>query len=199
MTAVAPGTVGAPPRDFTFAVPGDWVRIRVLDGVQREADVRRIARAVTRGRPDRDRLMPQVARLLHDAVAARSDSRTVEVHLPVFQEGAPPVACALAVGVVPPRDGEPPGAEEAAFLAAVGPGTSGEVVELVCGPVARLRRRVLVPAPDGRRVETAVVQYRHPLPGGGFVLLSFSTPLLELLEPLSALFDAVAGSFRWLP
>ncbi|MDP5183496.1 hypothetical protein QOZ88_12695 [Blastococcus sp. BMG 814] len=189
----------APPRDFTFAVPGDWVRIRVLDDAQRDADVRRIAQAVTRGRPDRDRLMPQVARVLHEAVAARTDSRTVEVHLPVLQKGAPPVACALAVGVVPPRDGDRPGGEDAAFLAAAGTGATAEVVDLACGPVARLRRRTSAPAPDGRRVETAVVQYQHPLPGGGFVLLSFSTPLLELLDPLTALFDAVAGSFRWLP
>ncbi|MCF6506823.1 hypothetical protein E9549_05295 [Blastococcus sp. MG754426] len=194
-----PGAVGVRPRDFTFAVPGDWVRIRVLDDAERDADIRRTARAVIRGRPDRDRLMPQVARVLHDAVAARVDSRTVEVHLPVLQEGAPPLACALAVGVVPPAAGDRPGAHEAAFLAAAGPGGSADVVELPCGPVARLRRRVLAPAPGGRPVQTAVAQYHHPVPGGGFVLLSFSTPLLELLDPLTALFDAVAGSFRWLP
>ncbi|MGY1834518.1 hypothetical protein ACI79P_05330 [Blastococcus sp. SYSU DS0510] len=187
------------PRDFTFAVPGNWVRIRVLDDAQRDADVRRIARAVTRGRPDRDRLEPQVARLLHGAVAARRDSRTVEVHLSVLEEGAPPVACALAVGVVPPHPGDRPGAEVTAFLAAGRGGASAEVVELACGPVARVRRRTHAPAPDGRQVATELVQYQHPMPGGGFVLLSFSTPLLELLEPLTALFDAVAGSFRWLP
>ena len=71
MTAVAPETCGVRPRDFTFAVPGDWVRIRVVDDAERNADVRRLARAVTRGRPDRDRLMLHVARVLHDAVAAR--------------------------------------------------------------------------------------------------------------------------------
>ncbi|MGY1718941.1 hypothetical protein ACI8AG_07830 [Blastococcus sp. SYSU DS0552] len=193
-------TTALRPRDFTFAVPGDWARIRVLDEARRDADVRRIARAVTRGRPDRDRLMPQVARALHGAAAARSDSHTVEVHLPVLQDGAPPIACALAVGVVPPRPaGDRPGAAEAAFLAAGGAGAAAEVVELAAGPVARLRRRTQAPAPDGRLLETAVVQYQHPMPGGGYVLLSFSTPLLELLEPLTALFDAVAGSFRWLP
>ncbi|MCF6743708.1 hypothetical protein E9529_05345 [Blastococcus sp. KM273128] len=198
MTAVLREDVGVRPRDFTFAVPGDWARIRVLDDAERDADVRRIARAVTRGRPDRDRLMPQVARVLLDAVAARVESHTVEVHLPVLEEGAAPLACALAVGVVPPV-ADRAGAEEAAFLAAANPGEQADVVELACGPVARRRRRVPVPAPDGRRVETAVAQYHHPVPGGGFVLLSFSTPLLVLLDPLTALFDAVAGSFRWLP
>ncbi|TYP83650.1 hypothetical protein [Blastococcus xanthinilyticus] len=189
----------SPPRDFTFAVPADWVRIRVVDDAERAADVRRIARAVTRGRPDRDSLLPKVARMLQEAAGARSDSWTVEVYLSLFQEGAPPIACALAVGVVPPQAVPAGGVLDAAFLAAAGPGGSAEVVELAAGPVPRIRRRTTAPAPGGGVVGTEVVQYQHAVPGGGCVLLSFSTPQLLLLEPLTALFDAVAGSFRWLP
>ncbi|WP_147251733.1 hypothetical protein [Blastococcus sp. TF02-8] len=112
-----------------------------------------------------------MAQLLQEAAAARADSHTVEVYLSLFQEGAPPIACALAVGVV----------------------------ELAAGPVPRLRHRMTAPAVGGHQVDTEVVQYHHEMPGGGFVLLSFSTPQLQVLEPLVALFDAVAGSFRWLP
>lgn len=188
------------PRDFTFAVPADWVRIRVADATDLAEDVGRIARAVTRGRPDRDSLMPQVARMLQDAAAAWSDSCTVEVYLSLFQDGAPPVACALAVGVVPPQAlADQPGLLDAGFLAGAGSAGSAEVVELAAGPVPRVRRRIPTPGPGDQLVETEVVQYRHHLPGGGCVLLSFSTAQLLLLEPLVALFDAVAGSFRWIP
>lgn len=188
-------------REFTFAVPTDWMRIRVADGAEHAQDISSIARAVTRGRPDRDRVMPEVARLLQDAAAARSDSHTVEVYLSVFQEGAPPIACALAVGVVlPRRPADRPGAWTAAFVAGAQPTGAAEVVELACGPVPRSRSRVSTPVADGGQpVPTEVVQYQHAMPGGGCVLLSFSTVQLPLIEPLTALFDAVAGSLRWLP
>ena len=193
-------STAVPPRDFTFAVPTDWVRIRVADDAERADDIGRIARAVTRGRPDRDSLMPQVARMLQEAAAARSDSHTVEVYLSLFQEGAPSIACALAVGVVPAQLlGGRAGFLDTAFLAGAGPSGSVEVVELAAGPVPRIRRRMSAPSVGGQLVESEVVQYQHVMPGGGFVLLSFSTPQLQLLEPLTALFDAVAGSFRWIP
>lgn len=188
------------PRDFTFAVPDDWARIRMASAVERDADIARIARAVTRSRPDRDSLMPRVARLLRDAAAGRSDRHTVEVYLSLLPHGCPPIACALAVGVVPPRAvGDRPDALEASFLAGVAPAGSAEVVELASGPVPRIRRRVAATEFGDRPIETEVVQYQHLVPGGGWVLLSFSTPQWQLLEPLTALFDAVAGSFRWVP
>jgi hypothetical protein len=193
-------TAEVPPSDFTFAVPSDWARIGVMDDAERDRDVRRLARAVTRGRPDGDSLSPRVAQLLQDAVAGHSDEHTVEVYLSLFPEGGLPLACALAVGVVPPAvTGEDGGRVTASFLATAGVEGTAEVLELAAGPVPRVCRRVRTPLPDGRTMESEVVQYQHLVPGGGVVLLSFSTPQLELVEPLTALFDAVAGSFRWLP
>ena len=188
------------PSDFTFALPDDWVRIRVDDDQAQQDDVRSVAREVTRGRPDRDQLLPHVVQLLTDATAAHRTGHTVEVYLALALGSGLPVVAALTVDVVPPRAA--PGdvlALRAAFLTAGALEGTAELAELATGPVARSRRRVATPLPDGSALESEVVQYQHPVPGGGFVLLSFSTPQLQLLEPLSALFDAVAGSFRWLP
>ena len=93
----------AVPRDFTFAVPGDWVRIRMDDAEEQRPDVREIARAVTRGRPDRDRMMPSVVELLTDAASAHRTGWTVEVYLSLIGETTLPLACALTVDVVPPQ------------------------------------------------------------------------------------------------
>ena len=88
---------------------------------------------------------------------------------------------------------------QAAFLTSGGRDGEAGIAELAGGPVPRTRRRVATPLPDGSSLESHLVQYQHLVPGGGFVLLSFSTPQLQLVEPLEALFDAVAGSFRWVP
>lgn len=188
-----------PPGDFTFAVPDDWVRIRVCNAAERASDVRRLARAVTKGRSDRDALLPKVSQLFQDAASSYADDYTVEVYLSLVQEGSLPLACALAVGVVPPQGaGSDPGQTQAAFLASAAPRGSAELVDLGAGPVPRLCRRVVTEATSTHRVENYVVQYQHLVPGGGYVVLSFSTPQLLLLEPLTGLFDAVAGSFRWI-
>ena len=192
---------GERPRDFTFVVPNDWARVRVGERADREADVRRIAGVVTAGRPDRDSMFPQVARLLHEAVDGYVREHTVEVYLSLLQLGGLPVACAMAVDVVPPGlTGGSPDQQLAAFLSTAGPTGTAEVVELLCGPVPRVRRRRTSPLPGSPEpVESEVVQYQYAIAGGGFVLLTFATPQLQLLEPLGAIFDAVAGSFRWIP
>ena len=195
-----PAAAAVAPRDFTFLVPNDWVRVRVDDRTSREEDVRRIARVVTRGRPDRDSLFPQVVRLLHDTVEAHAREYAVEVYLSLLQSAGLPIACSMVVDVVPSRAaGADPDRGPAAFLATAGAGDA-EVVELMSGLVPRVRRRRTAAVPGAAEAVTSdVVQYRYPIAGGGFVLLTFATPQLQLLEPLTALFDAVAGSFRWLP
>lgn len=175
----------------TLATPADWVRVRLRDDATRDADLVKAARAATRGRSDRDRLVPLVAELLRDAVTAHAVDHTVEVHLPLPRPGIP-LACALAVTVLPPElaPDEPP----------VEAGQALETVLLSCGPVQRVVgvQRTELPSGHGS-VDSQVLQYHRQAPDGRRVVLSFSTPLLEILEPLTALFDAVAGSLRWPP
>ncbi|MDK3257883.1 hypothetical protein [Blastococcus capsensis] len=181
-------------------MPNDWARVRVDDRAHREDDVRQIARVVTRGRPDRNSLYPQVVRLLHDTVESHTREYAVEIYLSLLQSGGLPIACSMVVDVVSPQvAGADPDSGPAAFLATAGAGDA-EMVELMSGFVPRVRRRRTATVPGtAEAVESEVVQYRYPIAGGGFVLLTFATPQLQLLEPLTALFDAVAGSFRWLP
>jgi len=54
--------------------------------------------------------------------------------------------------------------------------------------------------PDPGSLTVTVVDYFLPVPGRtGLLSLSFSTPVEPLADALVLLFDAIAGSFRWIP
>lgn len=173
---------------LTFAVPQDWWRIRLHEPADRDRDVRTLANALTARRPDADSLHPRLVRLLLDAARSAGDRHAVEVHLAAGDGTGSPVACALAVSLLPPTS-----AGRVADLLAGAPG--GVAVPGVHGPGADSCR--VAPA-AGRFAPSAVVQHLRAAPSGGAVLLAGSVPQLGLLEPLRAVFAAVAGSLRWL-
>jgi hypothetical protein len=76
-------------------------------------------------------------------------------------------------------------------------------VELAGAPAVRCRAAdrpsagLVLGADPG--VKTTTVRYAVPVPGSSAVLLlAFSTPLEALAEEMTALFDAVASSLRWI-
>lgn len=160
---------------FTFVLPCGWARVRLLDPVSRDADVRSLAVRLTRGRPDRHRLVPQLTRHVGAAMTSLHDPHAVEAHLSTTLDGGPPVAAALVVSLLP----QGTGAQR----------TDAEVLPHDGGVVIRQERR----APG-----SLLVQHLFPARDDGAVLLSWSTPQPHLAEPLTAVFDAVAGSFRRL-
>lgn len=175
---------------LTFAVPQDWWRIRLREPADRDRDVRALAAALTAGRPDAGCLRTRLARLLLDAARSAGDRHAVEVHLAAGGGTGPPVACAFAVSLLPPTS-----AGRVADLLAGAPG--GVAVPGEHGPGAD-HCRVAPADPVGGRASCGVVQHLRAAPSGGAVLLTGSVPQLGLLEPLRAVFAAVAGSLRWL-
>ena len=64
-------------------------------------------------------------------------------------------------------------------------------------PALRVRKGVR-PTVVGREVDTDVVQYFVPVPGGDrLVVLTFSTPIAALADGFAGLFDAIAGTLRF--
>lgn len=187
------------PRDFTFVLPDEWFRIR-LDKPSRDDDVDALVDLMTGQRPDRDSLGPALRELVHDACDAVGDLYATEVYLSLSKAAGFPIACSLVVSVVPPQRSRASGAEVVAgFLGAQRDATERGRVEIVAGPAGRVRRRVTAEMDGSHRYPTEVVQYLVVVPGStGFVMLSFSTPLVGVAEPMCALFDAVAESFRWV-
>ena len=189
------------PVDFNLVVPEDWARLRLGDGLREDVD--RLVDTLTRQRPDRDSLAPELRTLLlRSAQQAHQDPHAVEVYLSMTRVAGFPLAASLAVAILPPGR---LGAREGDVLLSVAAewAARGEVetVELPAGPALRLRRTegVSLPGHESERVSSLVAQYAVVVPGSsGCVMLSFGSPLGEVAEAMFAVFDAVAGSLRWV-
>jgi hypothetical protein len=117
-----------------------------------------------------------------------------------------PIPASLLVTAVP-EDPELPGEFPAQVLVdglRSKHGERAEVTEkeLPCGPAVRCRRQEAsedaaeLGQPQDR--PTSVLDVYLPVPGSGaWLLLTFSTPVVELADAQMDLFDAVAGSLRW--
>lgn len=187
------------PRDFSFVTPEDWYCIRVFEPKERKQDVDRLVDLLTRSRPDRDSLAPQVRGFLEAAIDAYADRTTVEIYLSMLRMESIPIGCALVVNVLPPTPLDA-ASTRAAFIATAA-GSSGQsgAIEVEGAPVPWARRRTRADIDGTHRYDTEVVQYHYTIPGSaGAVMLSFSTPQIALVDPLRAVFDAVAHSFRWV-
>jgi hypothetical protein len=111
-----------------------------------------------------------------------------------------PIGCSLVVSVVPPQAAQAgPDEVVATFLAAAREASEAAALEVDGRPVGRVRRTVVADVDGTHRYPTEVVQWLHVVPGTtGFVLLTFSTPLVGLATELCSVFDAVGGSLQWL-
>jgi hypothetical protein len=184
--------VSAP--DYGLVVPGDWWRLDLTAADGGAAQVRRLVRRLA-GTAD---LQAQLRReLVEHFDAACADARGrggVDLYLSTGGPSGTLVAASLLVTVTPQHVG----AEHAvgAVGDALGEGGDSTVIE-IGGRRAVRRVREAVPGdlPTGGQAPL-VVQYAFVMTEV-VVVLSFSTPVLALAEPLTALFDAVADTFRW--
>jgi hypothetical protein len=196
----------APPSRFSFSVPSDWVHVDVTE--EGPAAARAFVRRLVEGSPQRDKKREiQAAAALQGtvrkarrqgAVMAAFWSRRVEERL---------VGASVVVALRPLRPDAALDAHGTVDLdravRTVAGAEAGEsilessLVELPAGPARRLRKVQVVDA-LGARHETQVVQFFVLAPDRRqLVVITFSTPTVELAEPLAELFDALACSLRW--
>ena len=179
---------------YGLVVPGDWWRLDLTTPDRGRAQVRRLVRRLAGTADAHARLRRELVEHV-DAMCADAAGRGgVDLYLSTGGPSGTLVAASLLVAVLP----RPGGAEEAvpAVSAALREDGGAVVVEIGSHRAVRRARQVQPDAlaPDGRR--SLVVQYAFVLPEV-VVLLSFSTPVLALADPLTGLFDAVAETFRW--
>jgi hypothetical protein len=185
------------PRDFTFVVPDDWFRLRLHDD-HRQRDTDALVELLTAKRSDRDSLGPELREMVRN-MTRFVDQHSIELYLSLTAVGGFPVACSLTVTLVeehPDRLGAHDVVLE--FVAATSSveSSSGELDGL---PTGRRERRLPAKIDSQHSYDSIVVQHLLPIPGTtGFVLLDFSTPLVAVREPMIAIFDAIASSFRWV-
>jgi len=214
--AAPPG--GLPPLRFSFSTPSDWVQVDMsADG---PAAARRFVERLVEGQPEgnRDKRREiQVAATFQGTVRkARRQGARMAAFWSVQAEGRLAGASVMVAirpvpqGLVPKDAASPEEAHLAALERAVrhvtasGQDDGGSVietglVELPAGPARRVRRSQVVDA-LGSRHRTEVVQFFVLAPDQRqMVVITFSTPTLELAEPLAGLFDALACSLRWRP
>lgn len=193
MTETAP----VRPRDFTFIVPDDWFRIR-LDEEHRKRDTDGLVELLTSKRSDRDSLGPELREMVRN-MTRFVDEHTIELYLSLSKVQGFPIACSLQVTLVEEHpDRLSPHDVVLEFVAATSSveSSSGELDGL---PTGRRVRRLPARIDDQHTFDSVVVQHLLPIPATtGFVLLDFSTPLINVQEPMIGIFDAIASSFRWV-
>ncbi|MPZ97682.1 MAG: hypothetical protein GEU96_22870 [Propionibacteriales bacterium] len=188
------------PRDFTFAVPGDWWRISLEDAVRQRAQINALVKRSVRGRPDRDTLGPQLRQLINDAVQTFDSKYAIECYLAQELADNVPIAASLVVSVYPPSGPEISRLTvEAGLLAAGRTAAECAAIDVDAGRTVRTRQQVTADVDGTHTYATEGVTYSFFVPGTtGLVVLAFSTPMVNVAAPLVALFDSMAQSFRWV-
>lgn len=211
--APAPGSAGTldgAPGSFYLATPSDWIHLDVSENGP-EAARRLVEGLPTESTPGTARLKAEVTSGLQQAIRqARSQGAVMAAFwfLPIQKHT---LGASLTVAFAPLGPGrlmvglgaaarEHAAAGLAEVLGRGGDVEAADVVELpVAGHAARIRRRTTAAA-LGEQRDAVVVQYYVPVPQAPRMLvMTFATPTLELVEPITDLFDALAASLRWRP
>ncbi|MEU6176398.1 hypothetical protein [Streptomyces coeruleorubidus] len=197
-----------PPVDYRLLLPTGWFRLRI-DPEGRERSVDALLDRKFEGTDDAPHIKRQLREeLLAQATAAFQDG-AIELYLSMQQAGPLTIPASLLVTLLPPPSGGllPNTADLAASLAA-DKGAHVSIVELSAG---RAVRRRVTRGPSDRPVRDGVpvsadpvlpsvaLDFQIPVPRtDAHLLLSFSTPLVQIADPMVELFDAVAGSLTWV-
>jgi hypothetical protein len=183
-------------RRLTLVTPDDWWRVPLAA----ETTERSLAQLVSRqfrGLDDQPILKRQtLGQLLATASRARENGG-VELYLATGLVAGVPLSASLVVSII-----EAPGGGGAGALARLWgqDGAETRTVSLPIGTAVRRRRVAVSPGAQsvGGDGEQVLVDFAIEIPGDDrWVLLSFSSPLVVLAEPMAELFEAVALTARW--
>jgi hypothetical protein len=204
-----PGDQGtaAPPTDYRLLLPEGWFRVHI-DPELRERSVDALVSRQFEGVDNAPHLKRQLREnLLAQAAAAFRDGG-IELYLSLQKAGAFTIPASLLVTLLPPSGGGRSTVQQTATRLSVDRELEVSVVDLSSGPAVRIRRSTGqpdLPAPPGapgspdEALPSVTVDFQLPIPGAGTsLLLTFSTPLVQIADAMVQLFDAVAGSLVWV-
>jgi hypothetical protein len=200
----------SPVTGFSITVPETWFEIDV-DPATRSASINELVRARTRGVPALAARRDEISQVLR--AAAREAAAAGAVYCGVMVEAVEGtgLTASVTVSLLPAADGAVRLDTAGAIAATLSEKrartpddtwTRVTVAELPrVGPAARSTGVEDVEMPDGSGwIRATLMQTFVPAPGGeGVALISCSSPNIVLVEPLHDLFDAVTGTFQFLP
>lgn len=198
----------ASPSDYRLLLPDGWFRVDI-DPESRERSVDALVGRRFAGVDNAPHLKRQLRdRLLAQATSAYQDGG-IELYLSLQQAGSLTIPASLLITLLRPtaRTTLPDAAELARHLSAGRPGET-TVTELAAGTAVRVRRKTGQPntpapaeaagSPD-EVLPSVTLDYQLPVPRSeAHLLLTFSTPLLQIADAMVDLFDAIAGSLTWV-
>jgi hypothetical protein len=204
-----PGGTGSvtPPTDYRLLLPEGWFRVRIEPDF-RERSVDALINRQFEGVDNAPHLKRQLRdSLLAQAAAAFRDGG-IELYLSLQKAGAVTIPASLLVTFVPPHGGRQSTVQDIAARLSADEELEVTVVELSSGPSVRTLRSTGQPdrpAPPGvpgspdETLPSVTLDYQLPVPGAdACLLLTFSTPLVQIADAMIQLFDAVAASLVWV-
>lgn len=196
-----------PPSDYQLLLPEGWFRI-LLEPHQRERSVEALVKRQFNGVDD----APHLRRLLREELLARAtdafDEGGIELYISLQQAGALTIPASLLITLVRPRRpgaGLPSPTDLAQALGAEsGAGQTISVIELAAGTAMRVQVDPEETPTGTQRSEdqyelpSLTVDYQLAIPHtDAHLLLTFSTPLIQIADAMADLFGAIAGSLKW--
>jgi len=173
------------PADYRIAVPDSWFCVPLEPG-ERERAIKALADRQFAGPDHTPKLKRELREQLQRHAEAAYQAGGIELYMSMMRVGPVAVPASLLITLVPPPPSGPVSTEA---LAATLPGQP-EQATFPAGPAVR----VISQAPGtGLNVDVY-----HQVPGGGgWLRLAFATPLGDLADSMSELFDAIASTLRW--
>ncbi|MZF86804.1 hypothetical protein [Streptomyces sp. SID5643] len=207
MTTPGGSDSGAPPTDYRLLLPEGWFRVHIGPEL-RERSVDALVSRQFEGVDNAPHLKRQLRESLLAQAAAAFRDGGIELYLSLQKAGALTIPASLLVTLLPLTGGDQPSAQDIAARLSVDEELEVTVVDLSSGPAVRTLRstgQADRPAPAGvpgspdETLPSVTVDYQLPIPGAGAsLLLTFSTPLIQIAEAMVQLFDAVAASLVWV-
>ena len=175
--AVAAAAAAAAADAYRLTVPAGWFRVGLRPGA---------------GQPALDWLAgEEIYQELQRIMGHARDNGGVDMYISPQTAAGFPLPAALVVTLTPPH-GEARAVVSPKRLAdtLAGEGAEVSVTGLAAGQAVRVRRRASMTSLD----------IHVPGPAdGGYLMLSFSTPIDELADAMVALFDSIASTLTWPP
>lgn len=199
-----------PPADYQLLLPEGWFRVHI-DPERRERSVDALVERQFNGIDNAPQIKAQVRQELIDQATKAFDEGGIELYLSLQQAGPLTVPASLLIALgLPPQGGRLPALDDIAGRLAAEGNDSREVsvVELAAGPALRVREeytpsRDRPPTPETQKeadyaLPSVTLDYQVQVPRAqAILLLTFSTPLVQIADAMVDLFDAVAGSLSW--
>jgi len=190
------------PSDYRLILPENWHRIDLEPGAC-EPGIARLTDRQFRGIDNAPHLKRQARDELLKAARNAYGNGGIEMYLSLQTAAGFPLSASLIVTLTPPHeDGDVNVSPQRLAESMSGDDAQVTLASLPAGPAVRVRRRTAPGENGGTGYRSAVtnLDIHVPVPGSGaYLILSFSTPLDLLADAMAGLFDAIAGTLRWIP